>query len=146
MIHQDARLSLSDIFGSTESWILVFLFGWLDTSPNIAKLCYLLIFSCRCEGVYNGVSPQIITNGDFTQAFAKAMRRPAVIPTPVFAFNALLGACLCACLLSMSVCLVACLSVCLSDYLIYLTVCISVCPSVRPSVCLTGCLTVCLSI
>lgn len=45
----------------------------------------------RCTGVYNGVAPQIITNADFTKAFAKSMHRPAFFPTPAFILDGILG-------------------------------------------------------
>ncbi|XP_024940198.1 epimerase family protein SDR39U1 isoform X4 [Cephus cinctus] len=39
------------------------------------------------SGILNGVAPQIITNEQFTKAFAAALWRPAVIPVPTFLLN-----------------------------------------------------------
>ncbi|XP_008543283.1 epimerase family protein SDR39U1 [Microplitis demolitor] len=57
---------------------------------HISDLVDLFIFAIEEEqvkGILNGVSPQIITNKQFTKAFAKAMWRPAFIPLPEFAVN-----------------------------------------------------------
>ncbi|XP_071451162.1 epimerase family protein SDR39U1 [Hetaerina americana] len=43
------------------------------------------------SGVYNGVAPNIVTNAEFTKAFASALRRPAFIPVPQFALNIAFG-------------------------------------------------------
>ncbi|XP_064467188.1 epimerase family protein SDR39U1-like [Ornithodoros turicata] len=39
------------------------------------------------SGILNGVSPEVITNGEFTKEFAHAMWRPAFIPLPKFALE-----------------------------------------------------------
>ncbi|GAU98256.1 hypothetical protein RvY_09428 [Ramazzottius varieornatus] len=66
-------------------------FPWIHLE-DITHLYKFVMENDRCSGVYNGVAPQIITNGDFTRAFAKAMNRPAVLPTPPFILNAVLNA------------------------------------------------------
>uniref|UniRef100_A0A1B6DNY7 DUF1731 domain-containing protein n=1 Tax=Clastoptera arizonana TaxID=38151 RepID=A0A1B6DNY7_9HEMI len=61
---------------------------------HIADMCNLLLFSIENEnvsGVLNGVAPQIITNEEFTKAFASALNRPALIPLPEFIVNFLFG-------------------------------------------------------
>jgi len=59
----------------------------LMTSFNYSFFC----MKNNVEGVLNGVSPNTITNSQFTRAFAKAMRRPALFPVPGFVMNLLLG-------------------------------------------------------
>ena len=44
-----------------------------------------------CSGVYNAVAPEIITNKQFVKAYAKELGRPAIIPLPTFALNAIFG-------------------------------------------------------
>jgi NAD dependent epimerase/dehydratase family enzyme len=39
----------------------------------------------------NAVSPEPVTNADFTRALARALGRPAVLPTPAFAVELLFG-------------------------------------------------------
>ncbi|XP_056632497.1 epimerase family protein SDR39U1 [Diorhabda sublineata] len=60
---------------------------------HIDDLINLIIFAIEnplVEGVLNGVAEKPCTNMQFTKAFAKALRRPALIPIPSFVFNALL--------------------------------------------------------
>ncbi|XP_060535236.1 epimerase family protein SDR39U1 [Cylas formicarius] len=62
---------------------------------HIHDLAGLITFALESEhvrGVLNAVAPQVTTNGDFTRAFARALKRPAVIPVPAFVFNLVLGA------------------------------------------------------
>lgn len=59
---------------------------------HIADLCNLIKFSIenpKVEGVLNGVAPQIVTNGEFSKSFAKALWRPALIPLPEFVVDTL---------------------------------------------------------
>lgn len=54
---------------------------------QIEDLCNLIKFSVenpKVEGILNGVAPQVVTNADFSQAFGKALWRPALIPLPEF--------------------------------------------------------------
>lgn len=41
--------------------------------------------------MYNGTAPDIVTNGDFSKSFARALFRPALIPLPEFAVNIIFG-------------------------------------------------------
>ncbi|XP_043482997.1 epimerase family protein SDR39U1 isoform X1 [Leptopilina heterotoma] len=43
------------------------------------------------HGVLNGVAPQIITNHEFTKAFAEALWRPSFLPMPTAVVNLLFG-------------------------------------------------------
>lgn len=45
----------------------------------------------KVAGVLNGVTPQIITNQEFVNAFASALHRPALIPLPDFVWNLVFG-------------------------------------------------------
>ncbi|XP_034238844.1 epimerase family protein SDR39U1 isoform X1 [Thrips palmi] len=58
---------------------------------DIAKMIQFSIENEKVSGVLNGVAPQVITNKDFTSAFAKAMWRPALIPVPKFALDLAFG-------------------------------------------------------
>ncbi|XP_022905686.2 epimerase family protein SDR39U1 [Onthophagus taurus] len=62
---------------------------------HIQDLCRLIIFAVQCAsvtGVLNGVAPEQVTNKQFTDAFAKAMSRPAFFPVPTFMLNTILSA------------------------------------------------------
>ncbi|XP_060813524.1 epimerase family protein SDR39U1 isoform X1 [Bombus pascuorum] len=59
---------------------------------HITDLVNLFLFSIENENVYgilNGVAPQIVTNKEFTKAFASVMQRPAFIPVPRIFLNSL---------------------------------------------------------
>ncbi|CAG5025846.1 unnamed protein product [Parnassius apollo] len=60
---------------------------------HIDDLVRLIKFSIENEevkGILNGVAPQVITNEQFTQSFAKALGRPAFFPVPESVLNFLL--------------------------------------------------------
>lgn len=59
---------------------------WIHIA-DIAGIFTHCIQSDDIDGVLNGVAPQIITNGEFTKAFAQSLWRPALIPLPQFALN-----------------------------------------------------------
>lgn len=48
---------------------------------------FLHVIENEVEGILNGVAPQIITNREFTKAFAAKLRRPAFIPLPIGILN-----------------------------------------------------------
>lgn len=61
---------------------------------HIEDLCRLIQFAIETptvEGVLNGTAPEIITNLRFSKEFAKAMRRPALVPTPELVFDLIFG-------------------------------------------------------
>lgn len=65
-------------------------FPWI----HVHDLCRLLLFSIEnsnVNGILNGVAPQIVTNKEFTAAFAKALHRPAFFPIPEFFIHLLFG-------------------------------------------------------
>lgn len=82
--------------GMIKSLIIPFWFGFggpvgngLQPLPwiHIDDLCNLIKFSIenpRVDGILNGVAPQIINNLQFSQAFGKALWRPAILPLPEF--------------------------------------------------------------
>ncbi|GIY00124.1 hypothetical protein CDAR_501551 [Caerostris darwini] len=65
-------------------------FPWIHIE-DMAGIFVHGIRSENMEGIYNGVSPQIITNKEFTKALARAMWRPAFIPLPPFALELAFG-------------------------------------------------------
>ncbi|XP_011349929.1 epimerase family protein SDR39U1 isoform X2 [Ooceraea biroi] len=59
---------------------------------HITDLVNMFLFALKTgnvHGILNGVAPQLITNKEFTQAFAAALRRPAIIPFPRIILNIL---------------------------------------------------------
>ncbi|XP_063236057.1 epimerase family protein SDR39U1 [Bacillus rossius redtenbacheri] len=58
---------------------------------DMANLLAFAIENDKVQGVLNGVAPQVVTNKEFTDAFAKALWRPAFIPLPEFAVKLAFG-------------------------------------------------------
>lgn len=61
---------------------------------HLYDLCQLVqrsIENDKIEGVINGVAPEIVTNGEFSKAFASALRRPCLFAVPEFVVQALFG-------------------------------------------------------
>lgn len=65
-------------------------FPWISLDDVVALIIESL-FNPRYSGIINGVAPEIITNGEFTKALAKQLRRPAFLPVPAFAMRLLFG-------------------------------------------------------
>jgi uncharacterized protein (TIGR01777 family) len=78
------RLGVGGRLGSGKQWM-----SWV----HLDDLCALFEFalSLPVEGALNGVSPNPVTNTDFTLALARTLRRPAVFTVPRFALHWLYG-------------------------------------------------------
>ena len=79
------RAGIGGVVASGEQFL-----SWIVLDDLIAAL-YFLLQRDDLSGVFNLVSPKPSTNREFTQALAKVLNRPAVIPVPKFAINALYG-------------------------------------------------------
>ncbi|KAK9502875.1 hypothetical protein O3M35_011566 [Rhynocoris fuscipes] len=64
---------------------------WIHVK-DLAKLFLFAIENDKVNGILNGVAPELVTNEEFTQAFAQAMYRPAVFRVPEFVLNLLFSA------------------------------------------------------
>ena len=64
------------------SWIAI------DDLTDIIHTC---VTDDRYQGAGNAVSPNPITNKDFSTTLGRVLRRPAIIPAPAFALKAVLG-------------------------------------------------------
>jgi len=63
-------------------------FSWV----HIGDLCNMvdfLIENKNLSGIFNAVSPNPLTNKEFTEAMAKVLKRPAIFPVPAFALKLL---------------------------------------------------------
>jgi uncharacterized protein len=78
------RLGLGGRFGSGRQWM-----PWI----HLDDIVRLLMFAAESEveGPLNGSSPGLVTNGQFTNTFAKAIHRPAIFPVPRLALRMVLG-------------------------------------------------------
>eukprot|EP00455_Lapot_gusevi_P052237 TRINITY_DN7932_c0_g1_i2.p1 TRINITY_DN7932_c0_g1~~TRINITY_DN7932_c0_g1_i2.p1 ORF type:complete len:126 (-),score=15.79 TRINITY_DN7932_c0_g1_i2:104-481(-) len=64
---------------------------WIHVN-DLADLYAHILDTPTTHGAYNAVSPQVVSNAEFTKALAKAMNRPAIFPVPAFVLKTLLGA------------------------------------------------------
>lgn len=64
--------------------------SWIAIEDVIEGLCWLLE-NPNARGPYNFVSPEPVTNKEFTATLANAIGRPALIPVPKFALHLALG-------------------------------------------------------
>jgi len=79
------RLGLGGRIGSGRQW-----WSWIDVRDLVSAILHAI----ECEslgGPVNAVSPNPVTNSEFTRALAKALSRPAVFPLPAFAARLALG-------------------------------------------------------
>jgi uncharacterized protein len=64
--------------------------SWI-TLDDVVAVLRLALENANVTGQLNVVSPQPVTNADFTKFLAAALHRPALFPAPVFALRLLLG-------------------------------------------------------
>ncbi|XP_068618480.1 epimerase family protein SDR39U1 [Battus philenor] len=62
---------------------------WIHVD-DLTRLIQYSIENEKVKGILNGVAPQVVTNEQFTQSFAKAMSRPAFLPVPESVLNYML--------------------------------------------------------
>ena len=65
-------------------------FPWIHLH-DLVNLIVTTIEDDRYSGPVNGVAPEQATSRDFAQALGRALRRPAVVPTPSLALKAIFG-------------------------------------------------------
>ncbi len=78
-----ARFGLAATLGSGRQWM-----PWIHIEDE-AMLALFAAENLEVRGPLNAVSPWPVRNADFTQALARALRRPAVLRVPAFALRLL---------------------------------------------------------
>jgi uncharacterized protein (TIGR01777 family) len=71
--------------GAGKQWL-----SWITLDDTVAIL-RLALENANITGPLNVVSPQPVTNADFTKILAAALHRPALFPAPAFALRLILG-------------------------------------------------------
>jgi len=79
------QFGLGGKIGPGTQWL-----SWI-TLDDVTAVLRLAIENANLTGAINLVSPQPVTNADFTKMLANAIRRPALFPAPAFALRLLLG-------------------------------------------------------
>ena len=78
------RFGLGGKLGNGKQW-----WSWITLHDHIRAICHLL--ESKVEGPVNLVSPNPVTNLEFTAALARTLHRPALFPAPAFALKLALG-------------------------------------------------------
>ncbi|HTB93897.1 MAG TPA: TIGR01777 family oxidoreductase [Candidatus Sulfotelmatobacter sp.] len=71
--------------GTGKQWL-----SWITLDDTVGIL-RLALENANVTGPLNVVSPQPVTNADFTKILAAALHRPALFPAPAFALRLILG-------------------------------------------------------
>ena len=78
-------MGLGGRLGSGRQWM-----PWIHIDDEVGLIDYLLQQQ-ECGGAFNACAPEQVRNADFTQALARALHRPAVLPVPAWALRLVLG-------------------------------------------------------
>ncbi|MFP5518995.1 MAG: TIGR01777 family oxidoreductase [Bdellovibrionia bacterium] len=79
------RAGVGGALGSGKSWM-----SWIDVRDLVSLMIFVLD-NKQASGVINGVSPEPLTNLEFSKILAKSLKRPLGPNVPGFALKALLG-------------------------------------------------------
>lgn len=79
------KLGLGGKIADGKMWM-----SWVHIE-DLARVIKFAIEDRAVSGVYNVVSPNPVTNEEFTKSFAKVLNRPAFLPVPKFALKVLFG-------------------------------------------------------
>jgi uncharacterized protein len=78
------KMGLGGKIGSGRQWM-----SWIHAEDLVGMLRFAL--NNQVSGPMNGVSPNPVTNADFTRALASALKRPAIFPVPPLALKLAFG-------------------------------------------------------
>jgi uncharacterized protein len=79
------RLGVGGRVGSGRQWL-----SWIDLD-DIVHAIKFVIERPEIQGPVNMVSPNPVTNQEFTETAAGVLKKPAVVPVPAFALKLMLG-------------------------------------------------------
>jgi uncharacterized protein (TIGR01777 family) len=79
------QFGLGGKIGPGTQWL-----SWI-TLDDVTSILRFAIENANVSGAINLVSPQPVTNAQFTKSLAAALHRPAVFPAPAFALRLILG-------------------------------------------------------
>jgi uncharacterized protein len=79
------KLGAGGKIGSGKQWL-----SWIHRD-DLVNLIIFALTNPQIAGTVNGTAPNPVTNEEFTKVLAKAVNRPALLPVPAFALQALLG-------------------------------------------------------
>jgi uncharacterized protein (TIGR01777 family) len=79
------KMGVGGPIGSGKQWM-----SWVDREDAL-RLVEWAIANPRARGVYNATTPEPLRNREFSHVLARALHRPAIVPTPPFALRLLFG-------------------------------------------------------
>ena len=79
------KLAVGGRMGSGQQW-----WSWISRVDHVRAILHII--DNKLTGAYNLTAPNPVRNADFAKSLANALGRPAIVPTPAFALNAILGA------------------------------------------------------
>jgi uncharacterized protein (TIGR01777 family) len=79
------KLGVGGRIGSGRQWM-----SWVALEDAV-EIIRVALSKRELRGAVNVVSPQPVTNAEFTKELAAAMRRPALVPAPAFALRLAMG-------------------------------------------------------
>jgi uncharacterized protein (TIGR01777 family) len=71
--------------GTGKQWL-----SWV-TLDDVVAILHLAVENANITGPLNVISPQPVTNADFTKILAAALHRPALFPVPAYALRLIFG-------------------------------------------------------
>lgn len=78
------KWGLGGTLGRGNQW-----FSWIHIEDLVSAILFLI--KTKKEGIYNLVSPKPVTNKEFTKTLGKILKRPTLLPVPIFAMKLLFG-------------------------------------------------------
>jgi len=79
------KLGLGGKMGDGRQWM-----SWIHRADLVA-IIEMMLNSSDMKGIYNGTAPNPVTNQEFTQILATALKRPALLPIPGLVLKLILG-------------------------------------------------------
>lgn len=79
------RLGLGGVLGSGRQYM-----SWIALDDLLGSILHLL-YAHEVDGPINAVSPQPLTNREFTRTLGAVLQRPTILPVPAFALRTIFG-------------------------------------------------------
>ena len=79
------KMGLGGRLGDGQQWM-----SWIHAA-DVVNLIAFVLEQPSVKGPVNATSPNPARNADFTQALARVLRRPAILPVPLFGLRLLFG-------------------------------------------------------
>ncbi len=79
------KMGVGGVVGSGKQWM-----SWISLDDHVAAINFV-IENEHIRGAVNAVSPEPVTNEEFTKTMGEALHRPTFIPLPEFAVSMLMG-------------------------------------------------------